>query len=99
MERTSKEKDIFTNVSESQPCCTVYLVLVRLIQQMSGLCLGVVIVLWHNPVTDFIMIHFPVFVQVSKIRELLPLGLDPVWFWTPILMCKHVRLNQNEESY
>lgn len=67
-----------------------YLVLVRLVHQMSGLSLGVVVVLWHNPVADFVLVHLPVFVQVSKVGELLPLSLDPVRLRTPVLMSKHV---------
>lgn len=39
-----------------------YLVLVRLIHQMSGLSLGMVIVLWHNPVADFVLVHLTIFV-------------------------------------
>lgn len=69
---------------------TMYLVLVRLIHQVSGLSLGVVIILWHNPVADFVHVHLTIFVQVSEVRELLPLSLDPVWLWTPVLMSKHV---------
>lgn len=68
----------------------MYLVLVRLIHQMSGFSLSVVVVLWHNPVADFVLVHFTVLVQVSEVRELLPLSLDPVWLWTPVLMSKHV---------
>ncbi len=69
---------------------TTYLVLVRLVHQVSGLSLGVVIVLRHNPVADFVQVHLTIFVQVSEVRELLPLGLDPFRFWTPVLMGKHV---------
>lgn len=68
----------------------MYLVLVRLIHQMSGFSLSVVVVLWHNPVADFIVVHLTVLVQVSEVRELLPLSLDPVWLWTPVLMSEHV---------
>lgn len=69
---------------------TLYLVLVRLINQMPGLGLGMVVVLGHNPVANLILVHFTVFVQVSEVRELFSLSLHPVWLWTSILMCKHV---------
>lgn len=71
-----------------------YHVLVRLVHQVSGLGLGVVIVLWHDPVADFIQVHLAVFVQVSEVGKLLPLGLDPVRLWTSVLVCKHVGLTR-----
>lgn len=67
-----------------------YLVLVRLVHKMSGLSLGMIVVLGHNPVADLVLVHFAIFVQISEVRELLPLGPDPVWLWTPILVGKHV---------
>ncbi|TNN55120.1 hypothetical protein EYF80_034644 [Liparis tanakae] len=34
---------------------------------MSGFGLGMVVVLWHNPVADFVQVHFAIFVQVSEV--------------------------------
>lgn len=69
---------------------TMYLVLVRLVHQMSGLGLSMVVVLRHNPLADFVLVHLSIFVQVSEVGELLPLGPYPVRLWTPVLVSKHV---------
>jgi len=81
---------MFISVGGIQSDETTHLVLVRLIHQMSGFGFGMVVVLWHNPVADFVQVHFTIFVQVSEVRKLFPLGLDPVRLRTPILMGKHV---------
>lgn len=96
MKKNRMNLKMMRNRSQTRPCWKKYLVLVRLIHQMSGLSLGVVVVLRHNPVTDFVLVHLPVFVQVSKVGELLPLSLDPVRLGTPILMSKHVGWKRGE---
>ena len=49
-----------------------YLVLVRLVHQVPGLCLSVVIVLREDPVANLILVQLPILVQIPEFIKLLP---------------------------
>ena len=71
-----------------------HLVQIRLVHQVSGLGQGMVVVLREDPKADLLLVHLSIFVLIPEVRELVPLSLNPVWFYSSFGICKHVLWNQ-----